>query len=52
MQNINIYNDKCRTTIPKGSRAQAIGARNAGHPKMDDDIVSSVWQHAAAFKGG
>lgn len=40
------------TTIPQGSRPQAIGGRSAGHLDMNtclgDDIVSSAWRHAAA----
>lgn len=41
---------KCLTTIPQGSRPQAIGGRNAKGPEMDRDIVSSAWRHAAAIE--
>lgn len=41
---------KCLTTIPQGSRPQAIGGRNAKGPLLDRDIVSSAWRHAAAIE--
>jgi hypothetical protein len=42
------------TTIPQGSRPQAIGGRSAGHPnsRSDDDIVSTAGEPAAAPWGG
>jgi DNA polymerase I-like protein with 3'-5' exonuclease and polymerase domains len=42
--------DKCLTTIPRGSRAQANGARNGYRPTMGVDIVYSARQHAAVHK--
>lgn len=40
---------KSLTTIPNGSRTQAVGVRNGKlSGDRDEDIVSSVWQHTAA----
>ncbi len=41
---------KCLTTIPQGSRPQAIGGRNAKGPVTARDIVSSARRLAAATK--
>ena len=46
---------KCLTTIPRGSRAQANGARYGSHPNNSVegvDIVWSAWRHAAGVIKG
>ncbi len=51
----SLGNKEGATTIPKGSRAQAIGVRSAWHPTSSaggDDIVWSIWKHIAALIGG
>lgn len=42
--------NKCRTTIPRGSREQAQGSRNGCHPLGGVDIVYSIRRRIAVHK--